>query len=290
MAEMISCKNLCKSYKNKEVLHSINLDIESGKIYGLIGRNGAGKTTLLSIMSSQNPKSSGEVTLNGENVWENRSVVSKICFSRELNSGSTAATAALKIKDYIQAASIYYDNWDADYANRLMKDFGLNPKDKLFKLSKGMLSMVTIIVALASKCEYTFLDEPVAGLDIVMRDKFYKLLIDEYTETGRTFIVSTHIIDEASSIFEEVIVVDDGKILLKDNTDELLSKCVHVSGKEEAVDKAVDGLATYHEEKIGRSKGVTVMLEEGQSVSETPDVSVQPITLQQLFLALCGDK
>lgn len=295
MSDMLSCKNLCKSYKDKEVLHDINLDIEKGKIYGLIGRNGAGKTTLLSIMAAQNPMSGGEVALyedsdsNGIKIWENKIALSKICFSRELNPSNTAATATLKIKDYLEAASIYYDNWDASLADNLVNEFGLNKKDKMYKLSKGMLSMVTIIVALASKCDYTFLDEPVAGLDIVMRDKFYKILIDEYTESGRTFIVSTHIIDEAASVFEEVIIMDDGKILLKDNTDELLARCVHVSGKDEEVDKAVTGLNTYHEEKLGRSKGVTVMLSEGQSVAENSDISVQSITLQQLFLALCGD-
>lgn len=289
MSELLNCKNVCKSYKNKEVLHNIDLEIEKGKIYGLIGRNGAGKTTLLSIMSAQNPKTSGEVTLDNEKIWENSKALSKICFSRELNGSNTSSTAALKIKDYLKAASIYYENWDSNMADELMKEFGLNAKDKMFKLSKGMLSMVTIIVALASKCEFTFLDEPVAGLDIVMRDKFYKILIDEYSETGRTFIVSTHIIDEASAVFEEVIIVDDGKILLKENTEELLAKCVHVSGKDEEVDKAVAGLKTYHEEKVGRSKGVTVMLSDGQSVDESVDVSVQPVTLQQLFLALCGD-
>lgn len=288
MSGLLSCKNVCKSYKSIEVLHDINLDIEEGKIYGLLGRNGAGKTTLLSIMSAQNPMTSGAVLLDGEKVWENRPVLSRICFSRELNSNTTAPTANLRIKDYLAAAAIYYDKWDSDMADGLMKEFGLNGKDKMYKLSKGMLSMVTIIVALASKCEYTFLDEPVAGLDIVMRDKFYKLLIDEYSNSGRTFIVSTHIIDEASPVFEEVIVVDDGKILLKENTDELLSRCVHVSGKDEEVDKAVAGLNTYHEEKVGRSKGVTVMLSDGQKV-DSGEVSVQTVSLQQLFLALCGD-
>lgn len=90
-----------------------------------------------------------------------------------------------------------------------------------WKNLKGMLSMVTIITAMASKAPFTFLDEPVAGLDVIAREQFYQLLLDEYTETGRTFVVSTHIIEEASDIFEEVIIVDKGEILLKENTQEL---------------------------------------------------------------------
>ena len=88
------------------------------------------------------------------------------------------------------------------------------------------MSMVTIVVALASKAKYTFLDEPTAGLDVVARNDFYKLLIEEYTESGRTFVISTHIIDEASDVFEEVIIIKDKKIALKENTTELLERAL----------------------------------------------------------------
>ena len=79
------CENLNKSYGKKPVLENLNLTLESGRIYGLIGRNGAGKTTMLSIMSNQNPASGGQVKLDGENIWENRKALDRICFSRELN-------------------------------------------------------------------------------------------------------------------------------------------------------------------------------------------------------------
>lgn len=83
--ESIVCNGIGKIYGKKQVLKDINLTLEKGKIYGLIGRNGAGKTTLLSIMSAQNPASEGTVTWNGENVWENRKALDHICFSRELS-------------------------------------------------------------------------------------------------------------------------------------------------------------------------------------------------------------
>ena len=173
-------------------------------------------------------------------------------------------------------------------ADRLVNEFELDIKKKMGQLSKGMLSMVTIIVALASKAEYTFLDEPVAGLDVIAREYFYKLLVEEYTETGRTFIVSTHIIEEAAPILEEIVMIKNGSVLLKANTEELLSTAFHVNGKSEDVDAATAGLATYHEEIIGRSKGVTVLLKDGESIKNGYDVTVQPVNLQQLFVALCG--
>ena len=85
MMECIECKDLFKQYKDKAALKNINLSLEKGKIYGLIGRNGAGKTTLLSIMSAQNPATKGTVTVDGEPIWENPNALKKICFSRELN-------------------------------------------------------------------------------------------------------------------------------------------------------------------------------------------------------------
>ena len=219
MSNFIECKELSKKYSNKEALKNINLILEKGKIYGLIGRNGAGKTTLLSIMSAQNPATSGSVTVEGEEVWENQNALDKICFARELNltQGNGSSLAGMKIKDYLKLASAYYANWDQKMADELIKKFELEPKKKLGTISKGMLSMVTIIVAMASKATYTFLDEPVAGLDVIMRKQFYELLLSEYEETGRTFVISTHIIEEAANIFEEVIMIKNGELLLKAN-------------------------------------------------------------------------
>lgn len=285
----IKCENLSKSYKNTQVLRNINLEIEENKIYGLIGRNGVGKTTLLSMIAAHIRTSEGSITLDNEAIWENEKALSQICFSRELNPMNQVGTFGVyKVKDYLKMASIYLKNWDQAYADELVAKFELDVKKKMTKLSKGMLSMVTIIVALASKAKFTFLDEPVAGLDAVARDLFYQLLLDEYMESGRTFIVSTHILEEATNIFEEVIILKDKEILLKENTEELLARAFAVSGREDQVNEAVAGLKVYHATTIGRSKNVTVLLEKGQTINTTADVDVSPVSLQNLFVALCG--
>ncbi len=286
----LTCQHITKAYGGREVLRDISLTLEPGRIYGLIGRNGAGKTTLLSILTAQNPATGGTVSLDGQPVWENRKSLEKLCFSRELTANAESGLAAMKVKEYLRIASIYYPGWDKEMEKRLVELFQLNTKKKLAKLSKGMLSMVTIIVAICSKAPYTILDEPVAGLDVVAREQFYKLLLEEYTETGRTFVVSTHIIEEASDILEEVIVLHEGRLLLMEETQSLLERVRHVSGKAEEVDAATAGLELHHTETVGRSKGVTVFLQPGQSVDETRDVSVQPVSLQRAFVALCGEE
>ncbi len=286
----LHCEHIVKTYSGKDVLREVTLDIQPGKIYGLIGRNGAGKTTLLSILTAQNPVTRGSVTLDGEPVWENRRSLEKLCFSRELNATAESGLSSMKAKEYLRIASTYYENWDRELEERLVKLFNLNLKKKFAKMNKGMLSMVTIVVALCSKAPYTFLDEPVAGLDVVAREQFYKLLLEEYASSGRTFVVSTHIIEEAADVLEEVIILHEGKILIEADTQAFVDSAVHVSGKIEEVDAATAGLEVHQPETVGRSKGVTVFLKPGERVDESRDVSVQPVNLQRAFVALCGEE
>lgn len=118
----LTAQALTKSYGKKEVLYNIDLTLESGKIYGLIGRNGAGKTTLLSILTAQNPATSGTITLDGQPVWENPEVLSQLCFSRELTPSNGSGLAAMKIKEYLKIASTFYPYWDKEMADNLVQN------------------------------------------------------------------------------------------------------------------------------------------------------------------------
>ena len=104
----LRAEGIIKTYGKKDVLHGVDLILESGKIYGLIGRNGAGKTTLLSILTSQNPASSGSVTYNGEPVWENPKVLEHLCFSRELNQMTGNSSNQMKVKEYLRIAATFF--------------------------------------------------------------------------------------------------------------------------------------------------------------------------------------
>lgn len=287
--ETLTSTGVSKKYGKHEVLKNIDITLEKGKIYGLIGRNGAGKTTLLSVLSAQNPVTTGVVEMNGENIWENQSALGDICFAREIQiSPNESGIASMKVRQYLRTASWYYPHWDQAMADRLVKKFKLDKNKKLANLSKGMLSMVTIVIALASKADYTFLDEPVAGLDVVMRKCFYQLLIEEYSATGRTFVVSTHIMEEAAEVFEEIIILKDGELLLKENTDALVSRAYCISGLTEEVEAATKKLNIYQTRQSGRRKSVTVLLDAGEEIPAKYDVTVQALDLQNIFIALCG--
>lgn len=247
----IECRDVRKNYKKKEVLKGIDLVLEKGKICGLIGRNGAGKTTLLSILSAQNPASFGNILLDGREIWENAEALSHIYFAREIITSSNSNASGLKVKEYLKLAETYLPRWDKDMAQRLTELFHLDRKQRITKLSKGMVSMLQIVVALASKADFTFLDEPVSGLDVVAREAFYRLLLEEFTETERTFVISTHIIEEAA-------------------------------------DRLIQGKQIYCPEVLGRSKSALVRLREGERLSGGEGVTLQGVNLQKIFVALCG--
>jgi len=282
------CKDIEKSYKDKKVLSGVSLTIEQGKIYGLIGRNGAGKTTLLSIMTAQGIADKGTVYYDDMTVWENREALDHLCFSREINTLTTLGPNSMKVRDYLELGATYYPEWNQEKAESLLEYYHLKKKDKVSKLSKGMLSLLTIIIGICSGADITILDEPVAGLDVVARKEFYNLVLEE-AEKSRGFVISTHIIEEASDIFEEVIVLHGGNILLKENTQDLLSRAVCVSGLAEDVDQATEGLQILKTENVGRKRIVTALMNNGDTEPSGADISVQPVTLQNLFVAMCEE-
>ena len=286
--EILKAEGLCKAYGSKQVLQNLDLTIQPGKIYGLIGRNGAGKTTLLGILTAQNTKDAGQVTYGGQPVWENQAVLSQICFSRELQATQFGGQNNLKVRDYLRSAAIFCPNWDQEYAGRLLSEFHLEPKKKICQLSKGQMSMVTILVALASRAPLTILDEPAAGLDVVMRERFYQLLLDDFAETGRTFIVSTHIIEEAASVFEQVIILDQGRIVENSPTDELIDQFRYVSGREDEVDRVCAGLPVLSRRTVGRHTTAAVRGNPEKLAALSGDVDIAPMNLQNVFVALCG--
>ena len=150
--------------------------------------------------------------------------------------------------------------------------------------------MVTIIVALASKAQFTFMDEPVAGLDIIARELFYRELLDEFSETGRTFVISSHILEEAADVFEETIIVHKGQILLNEDTQHLVGRAYSVNGPAELVEELLSEYEHHAVHGIGRSKSAVLLLKEGQSAPDHDMLTIQKMNLQNIFVALCGEE
>lgn len=290
--KILQAKGVTKRYGKQTVLDGLDFAVEPGRIYGLVGRNGAGKTTLLSVLTGQSPADGGSVTYGGAPVWENAAALGELCFARELTAAPNSFSAALRVKDYWQAGRVFYPHWDEAYAARLAQQFRLEPKKKLTQLSRGQVSMVSILLGLASRAPVTIFDEPAAGLDVVAREQFYRLLLDDYAETGRSFVVSTHIIEEAAGVFEQVAVLDGGRLIANCPTEELIDGFRYVSGEVNAVAGALADadLTPLHTETLGRHTMAAVRggADAFARLSAAPGVTLAPMSLQNVFVALCG--
>src|SRR5246127_2844126 len=209
MTPAISVAGLTRRYHDGTALDDINMAISGGTITGLLGRNGAGKTTLLRILAGHEFPSSGSVSVLGETPAENEHVLRRMVFVRE-----DQTYPDFKVRHALRAASWFYPNWDTALADTLVADFGLRPNKAIKKLSRGMRSALGIVIGLAARAEVTLFDEPYAGLDAVARQGFYDRLLADYAECPRTVLLSTHLIDEAAALFENVVVLDRGRVAL----------------------------------------------------------------------------
>nr|WP_317401091.1 ABC transporter ATP-binding protein [uncultured Gemmiger sp.] len=287
--QALQAAKLCKNYGKQEVLRDLDLTFAPGCIYGLIGRNGAGKTTLLGILSGQNYATGGQALYGGHPVWENSAVLGNLHFARELSASSELA--GLSVKNFLRAGRLFCPYWDQDYADELLKKFEL-PNKMINRLSRGQMSMVSITAALACRAPVTLLDEPTAGLDVVARERFYRILLEEYQRTGRTFVISTHIIEEAASVFEKVVILDEGKVVANQETEDLVNEFRYVSGPAAVLDAVLAecGITPLQTQVLGGHKMVAVRGEEAlfEELAARDGLTVEGMNLQNVFVALCG--
>lgn len=287
--QALQAAKLCKNYGKQEVLRDLDLTFAPGCIYGLIGRNGAGKTTLLGILSGQNYATGGQALYGGHPVWENSAVLGNLHFARELSASSELA--GLSVKNFLRAGRLFCPYWDQDYADELLKKFEL-PNKMINRLSRGQMSMVSITAALACRAPVTLLDEPTAGLDVVARERFYRILLEEYQRTGRTFVISTHIIEEAASVFEKVVILDEGKVVANQETEDLVNEFRYVSGPAAVLDAVLAecGITPLQTQVLGGHKMVAVRGEKALfgELAARDGLTVEGMNLQNVFVALCG--
>lgn len=275
----ITVEGLTKSFGDMLALDSINVRFEEGKIYGLLGRNGAGKSTLLKIISNHIFANSGSVTLNGEMATENDAAQRRLYFM----SSEALYPGSLKVKKVFKWTKEFYAGFNMKKATELSKSFGLNTNKKVSALSTGYQSIFKLIIALCVDVDYVLLDEPVLGLDANHRELFYKVLLNSYMEHTRTFIIATHLIEEISNLIEDIIIIDDGKVLLNESVEQLMSRGYSVSGRCEDVDRYCAGKQVVGEDVLGALKTSYVLGEKGEN---NTSVEIGNINLQKLFVEL----
>ena len=215
--ELLECKNLYKEFDNKPILKDINLKIPRGKIIGLLGKNGAGKSTLIKIINDLLTPTSGEILINGEKPGVKSKEV--IAYLPE----RTYLDKEMTIKQVIKYFEEFYNNFDSAKALKLLEDLDLDLNKKILKMSKGMQEKLQLVLVMSRNAQLYILDEPLGGVDPATRDYILDTILSNFSE-GASVIISTHLISDVEKILDEIIFVDQGKIVLTSSADELRNK------------------------------------------------------------------
>ena len=279
----IECKQVFKSFGENKVLKDVTFSIESGKIYALLGRNGAGKTTLMNCLCTLFIQDSGEIRLLEEVNYENEKVLSEICFMSDF----IEEFEIKKVKQILKYASCFYERWDTALMEKLLNFFEIDRKQLYSALSKGKKTLVSIIIGLCSGCKIVLFDEIYSGLDAVARQQFYKILLEEQEKNPRTFIVSTHLIEEMTEVFDGVVIMDEGRILLNEEMEEIYEKSIKCVGRTEKVEcfKGKNLLYQKNMGTISEFDFYDTFTEAEQRELTEEGFSFQSLSLQELFIA-----
>ncbi|WP_022872197.1 ABC transporter ATP-binding protein [Nesterenkonia alba] len=281
----VSVRGLSRRYSTTTALDDVDLDLTSGTIHGLLGRNGAGKSTLMSIITGQEFPSSGEVSIFGQTPHENEEVLPRMCFIRE----SQKYQDDIRAIHAFRAAADAFPNWDWDVAHRLIEEFSVPEKTKIKKMSHGQCSAVGVITGIASRADLTLFDEPYVGLDPVARSQFYRALLEDYAEHPRTIVISSHLIDEIAQLIENVVLIDQGRVLLHEPADDLRDRAVTLVGRVDAVDQITAERQVLTREEMGRTVRLTAegaLTEAERQRAAQLEVDVLPVGLQDLVVHL----
>jgi len=284
MTSVIEARGLTKRFGSVTAVNSATFSIEANTITGLLGRNGAGKTTLMQLMTAQQFASDGTISVFGSSPVENATTLQQVCFIKE----SQKYPDDYQPRHIFRAAPWFYPNWDADFAERLIAEFRVPVTRRMKKLSRGQVSAVGVIVGLASRAPITFFDEPYLGLDAVARQVFYDRLLEDYAEHPRTVVLSTHLIDEVSNLLERVLVIDDGRIIVDKDAEELRGQATTLAGPAAAVERFVAGRDVLHTERLGGLATATVgaLGAADRAAAAEAGLELAPVSLQQLIIRL----
>ncbi|MEN0644627.1 ABC transporter ATP-binding protein [Alkalicoccobacillus gibsonii] len=278
-----------KKIEKSQILTEVSCSFKKDVIYGLLGRNGAGKTTLLNLLSGKTLPDTGEVKVSNHQPFNHSDTLDHICFIRE----SKNFKPSLTIKTILKTMPAFYPNWNAEKALELIEMFELPQHKTVSQLSKGMESALGITVGIASRSPLTIFDEPYIGMDAHARQQFYEVLLEDYSEFPRTIILSTHLIDEVSDLFQEVYFMKQGQISLHETVDQLQERSFLIKGPKEAIETlAAKGKVLDRSSFMG-DYSITLYIEDAEELASLyipASCSRQKLSLQQLMVYLTNHK
>ena len=284
---MVQIENLTKTFDGFTALNNLNLNIKKGSIYGLVGVNGSGKTTAIKHLAGIYRQDGGSVCINGIPVYDNATLKAKVGFI----SDELYFFPHYNIKSLRRFFSGMYSTWNETRFNKLLEMFKLDPKRKVSKFSKGMQKQTAFIFAMSIMPEFLLLDEPIDGLDPIVRRLILQEIIDDVAEREMTVLVSSHNLKEMDGICDAIGIIKNGRMVIERDLDDLKSDVhkVQLAFAESEFPCEQLGLQILHEESRGSIKMLVIRGKEDEIVERINSFNPLifdrlPLTLEEIFV------
>lgn len=291
---MIKVSNLTKSFDDFKALNDLNINVKKGSIYGLVGVNGSGKTTLIKHLTGVLIPDSGEILFDGKKAYENIEIKKNIGFIPD----DLFFFSIYSLKDSSRFYKSIYPNWSEARFIDMLTEFGLNEKSKLSRFSKGMQKQAAFILTMSCMPEFLILDEPIDGLDPIVRKLVWKYIVDDVADRNMTVLVSSHNLRELEGICDSIGILNKGAMMIERDLDELKSDIHKIQvafrpESENSKEEIYGKLNILHKESRG-SVDLIIVRNKKSHVEETLMSSnpfifdVLPLSLEEIFVYELG--
>ena len=223
MSDIVQISGLNKSYGYKQIIKDMNLNLEGGKIIGLLGPNGSGKSTLIKILGGVLKPDSGNVTIDGKQIGiDTKRIVSYL-------PERTYLSPSMKVREAISMFADFYEDFRTERAEEMLNRLNINLNDTIKSLSKGTREKVQLVLVMSRDALVYLLDEPMGGVDPAAREYILKTILSNYNENA-CVIISTHLISDVEKVLDQVLFIQNGNVILNSTVDEIRDE------KKESVD------------------------------------------------------
>ena len=288
---MIEVKQVVKTFDRFRALDELNMTVEDGAIYGLVGPNGAGKSTIIRHLIGIYRPDSGEILVDGAPVYENPEKKGLVAVIPD----DWYYFPSASLRDMMRFYRGFYPQFDTDRYEKLKEVFQLSERMPLRRMSKGMQKQAAFWLTLCCRPKYLVLDEPVDGLDPVMRRQVWSLLMADVAEYGTTVLVSSHNLRELEDVCDHVGIMNKGKLLLERSLSDLQENIakLQVVWSTEETPALPGGLEVLHTSHVGRVytyivRGAARALQQRIAAMEPLMVEALPLSLEEIFIYELG--
>lgn len=286
---MIEVRNVIKEFDGFRALDNLSMTVPTGSVYGLVGPNGAGKSTIIRHLTGIYRQDSGEITVDGEPVFENPAVKSRISYIPD----DIFYYSNASIREMMDFYRSIYPHFDEQRFKKLGEVFELDPKRQMRRLSKGMQKQAAFWIAVSLRPDILVLDEPVDGLDPVMRRQIWSIIMADVAESGTTVLVSSHNLRELEDVCDCVGIMNKGKIMIERSLNELQENIVKIQLALPDGATLPEGLDILHKSSTGRLQslimhGTQEELTEKLQAANPLFIDSVPLTLEEIFIYELG--